>query len=147
LAPIHPPLWSLSPVLQLVSEPIWSPVGFNRLCDLKATWRKVLSSLSFSMVRISVTGKIELATLLSQGHAIWEIVDEAYVIPATLDNATQGELQRYENNYKALNLVTTWNILMNSWMWWCFSFIPIILIPPLIITLLLALIIWVNIFS
>jgi hypothetical protein len=99
------------------------------------------------MVRISVTGKIELATLLSQGHAIWEIVDEAYVIPATLDNATQGELQRYENNYKALNLVTTWNILMNSWMWWCFSFIPIILIPPLIITLLLALIIWVNIFS
>jgi hypothetical protein len=30
-----------------------------------------------------------------------------YVIPATLDNATQVEVQRYENNYKALNLVTT----------------------------------------
>jgi hypothetical protein len=29
------------------------------------------------------------------------------VIPATLDHATQGELQRYENNYKALNLITT----------------------------------------
>jgi hypothetical protein len=29
------------------------------------------------------------------------------VIPATLDNAIQGELQRYENNYKALNLITT----------------------------------------
>jgi hypothetical protein len=29
------------------------------------------------------------------------------VIPMTLDNATQGELQRYENNYKALNLITT----------------------------------------
>jgi hypothetical protein len=29
------------------------------------------------------------------------------VIPATLDNATQGELQRYENNYKSLNLITT----------------------------------------
>jgi hypothetical protein len=29
------------------------------------------------------------------------------VIPATLDNATHGELQRYENNYKALNLITT----------------------------------------
>jgi hypothetical protein len=29
------------------------------------------------------------------------------VIPAMLDNATQGELQRYENNYKALNLITT----------------------------------------
>jgi hypothetical protein len=28
------------------------------------------------------------------------------VIPMTLDNATQGELQRYENNYKALNLIT-----------------------------------------
>jgi hypothetical protein len=29
------------------------------------------------------------------------------VILATLDNATQGELQRYENNYKAINLITT----------------------------------------
>jgi hypothetical protein len=29
------------------------------------------------------------------------------VILATLDNMTQGKLQRYENNYKALNLITT----------------------------------------
>jgi hypothetical protein len=29
------------------------------------------------------------------------------VIPATLDNTTHGELQRYENNYKDLNLITT----------------------------------------
>jgi hypothetical protein len=29
------------------------------------------------------------------------------VIPAMLDNAMQGELQRYENNYKALKLITT----------------------------------------
>jgi hypothetical protein len=29
------------------------------------------------------------------------------VIPMTLDNATQGELQRYENNYKALNISIT----------------------------------------
>jgi hypothetical protein len=29
------------------------------------------------------------------------------VIPDTLDHVTQGELQRYENNYKALNLITT----------------------------------------
>jgi hypothetical protein len=29
------------------------------------------------------------------------------MIPVTLDNATQDELQRYENNYKALNLITT----------------------------------------
>jgi hypothetical protein len=29
------------------------------------------------------------------------------VILDTLDHATQGELQRYENNYKALNLITT----------------------------------------
>jgi hypothetical protein len=28
------------------------------------------------------------------------------VIPVILENATQGELQRYENNYKALNLIT-----------------------------------------
>jgi hypothetical protein len=29
------------------------------------------------------------------------------VIPATLDNLTQAKLQRYENNCKALNLITT----------------------------------------
>jgi hypothetical protein len=29
------------------------------------------------------------------------------VIPTMLDNATQGELQRYENNYRDLNLITT----------------------------------------
>jgi hypothetical protein len=29
------------------------------------------------------------------------------VIPDTLDHATQGELQRYESNYMALNLITT----------------------------------------
>jgi hypothetical protein len=29
------------------------------------------------------------------------------VIPDTLDHVTQGELQRYENNDKALNLITT----------------------------------------
>jgi hypothetical protein len=40
-------------------------------------------------------------------RAIWEILQEAYVIPVTLNHATQGELQRYENNYKALNLITT----------------------------------------
>jgi hypothetical protein len=28
------------------------------------------------------------------------------VISVTLDNAIQGELQRYENNYKSLNLIT-----------------------------------------
>jgi hypothetical protein len=45
--------------------------------------------------------------LLSQGRAIWEIVQEAYVIPDTLDRMTQGELQMYKNNYKTLNLITT----------------------------------------
>jgi hypothetical protein len=29
------------------------------------------------------------------------------VIPTTLDNATQGEFTWYENNYKAVNLITT----------------------------------------
>jgi hypothetical protein len=29
------------------------------------------------------------------------------VIPTTLDNVTQGDVKRYENNYKALNLITT----------------------------------------
>jgi hypothetical protein len=45
--------------------------------------------------------------LLSQGRAIWEIIQTRYMTLATLENATQGELQRYENNYKALNLITT----------------------------------------
>jgi hypothetical protein len=45
--------------------------------------------------------------LLSQGRDIWVIVQEAYVIPDTLNHATQGELQRYENNYKTRNLITT----------------------------------------
>jgi hypothetical protein len=45
--------------------------------------------------------------LLSQGRAIWEIVQTRYVILAMLENATQGELKRYENNYKVLNLITT----------------------------------------
>jgi hypothetical protein len=45
--------------------------------------------------------------LLSQGRAIWENVQEAYVILDTLDYAIQDELQRYENNYKILNLITT----------------------------------------
>jgi hypothetical protein len=44
---------------------------------------------------------------LSQNHAIWEIVYESYVIPTMLNNVTQGELIRYENNYKTLNLITT----------------------------------------
>jgi hypothetical protein len=50
-------------VLQLVSEPVWSPVAFNRLCDPKATWRKVLLNLWSSMTRISVTEKTELTTI------------------------------------------------------------------------------------
>jgi hypothetical protein len=45
--------------------------------------------------------------LLSQGRAIWEIVQEVYVILAMLDNVTHGELQRYENNYKTINFITT----------------------------------------
>jgi hypothetical protein len=45
--------------------------------------------------------------LLSQGRTIWEIIQEAYVILTMFDNVTQCEVQRYENNYKALNLITT----------------------------------------
>jgi hypothetical protein len=42
---------------------------------------------------------------LNQGRDIWEIVQKAYVIPDKLDHTTQDELQRYENNYKTLNLI------------------------------------------
>jgi hypothetical protein len=45
--------------------------------------------------------------LLRQDRTIWEIIQEAYVISDTLDHVTQSELQRYENNYKTLNLITT----------------------------------------
>jgi hypothetical protein len=51
--------------------------------------------------------------LLSQRRAIWKIVQEVYMISVMLDNATQGELQMYENNYKTLNLITIilgWNV-------------------------------------
>jgi hypothetical protein len=44
LAPVHPPpppLSSPSLILKLVSELVWSLVGFSSLCNLKATWRKV----------------------------------------------------------------------------------------------------------
>jgi hypothetical protein len=44
--------------------------------------------------------------LLSQRRAIWKIVQEPYVIPTMLDNAIHGELQKYENNYNAFNLIT-----------------------------------------
>jgi hypothetical protein len=44
--------------------------------------------------------------LLSQARVVWEIVQDAYVILDTLDHATQGKLQRYENNYKIINLIT-----------------------------------------
>jgi hypothetical protein len=46
-------------------------------------------------------------SLLSQGHVIWKIVYEVYVILTTFDNAIQSELTRYKNNYKTLNLITT----------------------------------------
>jgi hypothetical protein len=68
----------------------------------------MLSSLWSSITRISVTKKNHTHNyLLSQGHAIWEIVHETYVIPATLDNMTQCELASYKNNYNTLNLITT----------------------------------------
>jgi hypothetical protein len=58
-----PPFWSPSMVLQLVSESVWSLVGYNSLCDPKIIWRNVLLSLWSSMVRISVIGRTELATI------------------------------------------------------------------------------------
>jgi hypothetical protein len=44
---------------------------------------------------------------LSQGRAIWEIIQIRYVISIMLENGTHGELQRYKKNNKALNLITT----------------------------------------
>jgi hypothetical protein len=51
-----------SSVLQLVSERVRSLVVLNWLCDLKAIWRKVSSSLWFSMVKILVIGRTEQGT-------------------------------------------------------------------------------------
>jgi hypothetical protein len=68
LAPVHTPpprrRPSVAPsVLQLVSERVRSLIVLNRLCDPKATWRKVMWISISSMVRILVTGKIGLATI------------------------------------------------------------------------------------
>jgi hypothetical protein len=57
-------------------------------------------------VDILVIGRRTRNYLLGQGHATWKTVQTRYIILATLKNATQSELQRYENNYKALNLIT-----------------------------------------
>jgi hypothetical protein len=51
-----------SSILQLVSEPVRSLVALNKLCDLKATYRKASSSLWFLIVRISVIGRTEQGT-------------------------------------------------------------------------------------
>jgi hypothetical protein len=45
--------------IQLVSEPLRSLVDLNMLCDPKETWRKALSSLRFSMVKISIIERAE----------------------------------------------------------------------------------------
>jgi hypothetical protein len=46
----------------LVSEMVRSLFVLNKLCDPKAAWRKVLSSLWFSIVRILVIGRTEQGT-------------------------------------------------------------------------------------
>jgi hypothetical protein len=62
LAPIYP-VWSPSPVLQLISEPVWLSVGFNMLYDPNVTWRKVMLSLCSSMTKISVIVKTKSITI------------------------------------------------------------------------------------
>jgi hypothetical protein len=47
----------------LVPEPIWSLVGSNKFCDPNAIWRNMLSNLWFSMTKISVIERVELATI------------------------------------------------------------------------------------
>jgi hypothetical protein len=107
LALIHP-TWSPSLILRLVSEPVWSLDGFNRLYDLKATWRKgAVKLVIFNAEDFGYWKNRTCNYLLSQRRTIWEIIQEAYVIPDTLNHVTQGELQRYENKYKTLNLITT----------------------------------------
>jgi hypothetical protein len=65
------------------------------------------------MERILFIGKIRLATIsltkvvsFGRSYKKHEIVQEAYVIPMTLENATTTKLMKYENNYKPLNLIT-----------------------------------------
>jgi hypothetical protein len=78
----------------MISEPIWSLVSFNKLV--------VFNNKNFSYWK-----NWTHTYLLSHGRAIWEIIQNVYMIPATLDNVTQGELTRYVNNYKTFNLITT----------------------------------------
>jgi hypothetical protein len=60
-----------------------------------------------AVVKLIVFNDEDFSYLLSQGHAICEIVHEAYIIPMMLENATTTESMKYRNNYKALNLITT----------------------------------------
>jgi hypothetical protein len=103
-----PPIWSSSPVLQLISEPVWSLVGFNRLCDPEGNIEKGdVKLVVFNSENFDYWKNRTRNYLLSQGPTIREIIQQVYMIPVTLDNVTQGVIQRYENNYKALNLITT----------------------------------------
>jgi hypothetical protein len=76
----------------------------NRLCDPKATWRKVHQACGFQWRGFRLLEKpnshlsVELRTC-HLGNRTRSVHDP--------DNATQGEVQRYENNYKALDLITT----------------------------------------
>jgi hypothetical protein len=107
--------------IQLLFTPLWSPHQFFN-------WYKnglgyLLSLTSFVTKGDMEKGAVKLIVfngedfshwknrihnyLLSQGHAICEIIQEAFVVPMMLENATAAELTKYENNYKALNLITT----------------------------------------
>jgi hypothetical protein len=55
--------------------------------------------------------------LLNQGRAIWEIIQEAYVIPAILDNATQCDLQRCEERNPQVERESFYFYVM----WPCYS--------------------------
>jgi hypothetical protein len=94
-------------VLQLVSEPVRSIVVLNRLCDRRRHGERCRKACGFQWRGFRLLKKPDSQLSFELGRAIWEIVQEAYVVPVTLDNTTQGDVHRYENNYKALNLITT----------------------------------------
>jgi hypothetical protein len=80
------PLWSPSSVLQLVSELVWSLVGFNMLCDSKATWRKVLLSfgLQWRGFRLLETPNSQLSLEPGLGHLgdrLGGVCDPGYTRP------------------------------------------------------------------
>ncbi|GJN34818.1 hypothetical protein PR202_gb23516 [Eleusine coracana subsp. coracana] len=105
-------------ILHMVGSPATEPcisgqTGAEDVVTLYETPRHLYSDMEKRAVKLwmfdgedfSYWKSRTKAYLLSQGRAIWEIVDQEYAIPQDLNTASAGELLGYENNSKAINIL------------------------------------------